>query len=388
LLDAQGNVLGDAQSSTDMGDVVTLHLNQVSSNSTYYIEVQGATGDVFGIGSYGLAVTFDANSTVTTSAIDAVLRGPYQSLSPNDISSIFLGKANPLFNSGNGTNVTPGTATQLTPSAGYARNSHYEVLGSLTGPTDSAYYRIQTTDNPPSGQTLVLTVTARALDINGTAPRVTILDGNGHIVSQQILANGAGMFSAQASDLSGGGSYVIEAGPNTAIGSPAAGNYSLVAQFGTTTAQLSSLASNTLPSTGSTQSYNLYVGESQLMHLVLSASTVDGSAAPGSEVQMNILDSSGNVIYSLTAAAGDTVSGAALLLTPGAYTIQFTSLNTSGLSSPPLAYTLLGDDISDPIGTVTTDPTLTPGYPVPGMPGWYQYPGGKLSTSPFLVVSN
>jgi hypothetical protein len=371
-----------------MGDVVTLHMNQVTSNATYYIEVQGATSDVFGIGSYGLAVTFDATSAVTTSAIDAVLSGPYQSLSPNDINSIFLGTANPLFNSDNGTNETPGTATQLTPSAGYARNSHYEVLGSLTGPTDSDYYRIQTADNPPSGQTLVLTVTARALDINGTAPRVTILDGNGHIVSQQILANGAGMFSVQASSLSGGGSYVIEAGPNTAISSPAAGNYSLVAHFGTTTAQLSSLASSTLPWAGSAQAYNLYVGESQLMHLVLSASTVDGSAAPGSTVQMNILDASGNVIYSLTAAAGDTVSGPALLLTPGAYTIQFTSLNASGSSNPQLAYTLLGDEISDPIGTVTTDPTLTPGYPVPGMPGWYQYPGGKLSTSPFLVVSS
>jgi hypothetical protein len=386
LLDAQGNVLGDVESTSDTGDVVTLHLSQINSNSTYYIEVQGATGDVFGIGSYGVAVTFDANSTVTSSAIDAVLRGPYQSLSPNDINAIFLGMANPLFNSDNGTNETPGTAAQLTPSAGFARNSHYEVIGSLTGPTDSDFYRIQTADNPPNGQTLVLTVTARALDINGTAPRVTILDGNGHVISQQILANGAGMFSVQASSLSGGGSYVIEAGPNTAIGSPASGNYSLVAQFGTTAAQLSTLASNTLPSTGSTQSYNLFVGESQLMHLVLSANTVDRSAAPGSAVQMNIIDASGSVIYSLTAAAGDTVSGPALLLTPGAYTIQFTSLNSSGSSNPPMAFTLLGDEISDPIGTVKTDPTLTPGYPVPGMPGWYQYPDGTLSTSPFLVV--
>ena len=86
-------------------------------------------------------------------------------------------------------------------------------------------------------------MTARALDVNGTTPRVTILDGNGNLVSQQILANGAGMFTVQASDLSGGGNYVIEAGPNTAIGSPAAGNYALVAQFGTTAAQLTGLTS-------------------------------------------------------------------------------------------------------------------------------------------------
>jgi hypothetical protein len=186
--------------------------------------------------------------------------------------------------------------------------------------------------------------------------------------------------------LSGGGSYVIEAGPNTVIGSPTAGNYSLVAQFGTTPAQLSTLASSTLASTGSTQSYNLYVGESQLMHLVLSANTLDGSAAPGSAVQMNILDASGNVVYSLTATAGSTVSGPALLLTPGAYTIQFTSVGPAGTSNSPLAFDLLGDEVSDPIGTVKTDPTLTAGYPVPGMPGWYLYPGGILSTSPYLVV--
>ena len=164
----------------------------------------------------------------------------------------------------------------------------------------------------------MLTVTARALDVNGTTPRVTILDGNGNVVSQQILANGAGMFTVQASGLSGGGSYVIEAGPNTAIGSPATGNYALMAQFGTTAAQLSTLAADTLRrSAGSTQSYNLYVGESQLMHLVLSASAVGGPAAPGSAVQMNLLDAAGNVVYSLTAAAGDTVSGAALFLLPG-----------------------------------------------------------------------
>jgi hypothetical protein len=385
LLDAKGNMLGDVQSTSDFGDVVTLHLNQVDSNANYFVEVQGATGDVFGIGGYGLAVTFDSNSTVTASAIDAVLRGPYQSLSPNDINAIFLG-ASPLFNSDNGANNTPGTATQLTPSPGYARNSHYEVVGSLSGPADSDYFRIQTADNPPNGQTLVLTVTARALDVNGTAPRVTILDGNGNTVAQQILANGVGMFTVQASGLSGGGSYVIEAGPSTAIGSPAAGNYALTAQFGTTAAQLSTLASDTLASPGATRSYNLYVGESQLMHLILSANAVGGTAAPGSGLHMTVLDASGNVVYSLTAAAGDTVSGAALFLTPGAYTIRFTALGSAGTSSPPLAYTLLGDAISDPIGTVLSDPTLNPYYQVPGKPGWFYYPTGILTTSPFIIA--
>ena len=89
-MDSKGNVLGQAQAASDFGDTVTVHLNQSSSNATYYLEVQGATQDVFGIGSYGLAVTFDATNTVSSSALESVLTGPYQSLSPNDINAIFL----------------------------------------------------------------------------------------------------------------------------------------------------------------------------------------------------------------------------------------------------------------------------------------------------------
>ena len=385
-LTVEGAVLGDAQSTSSTGDVLTLHLNTVDPNAEYFFEVQGAANDVFGIGSYGVSVSFDSNSTVTTAGIDAVLRGPYQSLDPNDINAIFVGTTDLLLNSDNGANDTAGNATQLVPSPGYARNSHYEVIGSIATPTDSDYYRIQRADNPPAGQSLVLTVTARALDVNGTTPRIEILDGSGRAVAQQILANGAGMFTVQASGLSKGGNYVIEVGPNTAVGSPTTGNYAVVAQFGTTAEQASTLATGTVDSPGSSQSFNLYVGVSQLMHLVLSANAVGGPAAAGSAVQMTILDASANVVYNLTAAAGDTVSGAALFLTPGPYELRFTSISTNGASSPPLAFSLLGEEISDPIGTVVADPTLTPHYPAPTGPPAFLYPGGVLTTAPFLIV--
>jgi Bacterial Ig-like domain (group 2)/Matrixin len=384
--DRQGALLGDAQSTSSTGDVLTLHLNAVDPNTQYFIKVQGAASDVFGKGSYGVSVSFDSNSTVTTAGIDAVLRGPYQALNPNDLDAIFVGTANLLFNSDNGANDTAGTATQLVPSPGYARNSHYEVIGSIATPTDSDHYRIQKADNPPAGESLVLTVTARALDVNGTTPRIVILDNGGRAVAQQILANGAGMFTVQAGGLSQGGNYVIEAGPNTAIGSPTTGNYAVVAQFGTTAAQASTLATGTVDSPTSSQSFNLYVGVSQLMHLILSANAIGGPAAPGSAVQMTVTDASANVVYNLTASTGDTVSGAALFLTPGPYELRFTSISTNGAWSPPLAFSLLGEEISDPIGTVVADPTLTPQYTAPTGPPWFQYPGGVLTTVPFLLV--
>ena len=54
VMDSKGNSLGQAQAASDFGDTITVHLNSSSSNATYYLKVEGATHDVFGIGSYGL----------------------------------------------------------------------------------------------------------------------------------------------------------------------------------------------------------------------------------------------------------------------------------------------------------------------------------------------
>jgi hypothetical protein len=386
LLDASGHVLADAQADSGLGDVITLHLSQSSPNATYYIQVQGATSDVFGIGSYGVAVTFDATSTVSTSAINSVLSGPYQSLSPNDLNALLLGTTNPLLNNHQGADDTLGSATTIAPSPGYAKNSHYEVIGSISSPTDSNYYRIQTADAPPNNQPLVLTVTARALGVNGTAPRVTIVDRDGNVVSAQVLANGNGTFSVQATGVKPGGWYFLRLGPDTASGAPTTGNYAMTAQFGTATAKLSTFGTGTFTAPGTTLASKLYVAEAQLMNFVLSANAVGGTAAPGSAVTMTITDSLGRVVYALTAPAGDTVSGAALLLSPGAYTIRYTTVGLSSAGGPTLAFTLLGETVSDPIGPVLTDPTLGPDYQDPGVPDWFLYPDGTVTNVDYDVT--
>jgi hypothetical protein len=377
VFDANGNVLGDAQASSDLGDTVTVHLNSANSNATYYVRVQGTTQDVFGIGSYGLAVTFDAANTVTSSTLDTILRGPYQSLSPNDINALLLNPDEALFN-----NIHQGDAgvdyTQLSPSPGYAKNSHYETVGSLSTLSDVTIYRFQSAASQ-NNQPLVLTATVRALAPNGTVPRVVILDGDMNPVSSQILANGDGTFSVQASGLKPSGNYFLKVTANGSVG-----NYALDAEYGTTPANLSTLAGGNLGNSNSSQSYNFYVGENQLMQFVLSAS---GTQAPaGAAIQMTILDQNGNVIYSLTAAANDTVSGHALFLTPGAYTLRFSVVGVSAGSTPALSYLLKGEEITDPIGPVTDDPTVNPVYTNPTMPNYFTYPDGTTTTNTFLIV--
>jgi hypothetical protein len=388
IMDSKGNVLGQAQAASDLGDTVTVHLNQSSSNQTYYIEVQGATQDVFGIGSYGLAVTFDATNTISTSALESVVTGPYQNLSSSDINAIFLNPSGVLFNQ-NGSGGGPGgggsgsgSTTQLTPLPGYAQNTHYETIASLASSSQINTYQIAS-PSTSNGQSLVLTATVRAVAPNGVAPRITILDNGQHVVSAQILANGDGVFTIQASGLNSGGNYALEI--SSGGSSSGVGNYALDAAFGSAAANLSTFAGGNLSASAPQQSYNFYVAESQLFQFLLSAGGV--GAPSGSAVQMTIKDQSGNVVYTLTALAGDTVSSNALLLTPGAYTLSFTVLGPPGGPAPALSYSLMGESISDPIGGVVSDPTTQPVYTSPTTPGGFLYPNGVSSRSSYLVAS-
>jgi hypothetical protein len=383
VMDAKGNVLGQAQAASNFGDTVSVHLNQSSSNQTYYIQVQGATQDVFGIGSYGLAVSFDASNTISSSALESVLTGPYQKLSPSDLNAIFLNPNGVLFNQngGGGGGGGGGSTTQLTPLPGYAQNTHYETTASLASSSQVNTYQIAS-PSTSNGQSLVLTATVRAVAPNGVAPWITILDNGQHVVSAQILANGDGLFTIQASGLNAGGNYELQ----VSSGGSAAGvgNYALDAEFGTSAADLSTFANGNLSATSPQQSYNFYVAESQLFQFLLAAS---GAGAPaGSAVQMTIKDQSGNVVYSLTANADDTVSSNALLLTPGAYTLSFTVLGPPGGPVPALSYSLMGESISDPIGAVVNDPTTQPIYTSPTTPGGYLYPNGVSTTISYLIA--
>jgi hypothetical protein len=321
-------------------------------------------------------VTFDAANKATQPALESVLQGPYQSLGPNDISALFLNAGQALVNgnpqSGGG---GPGTTITLTTTAGYAKGSRYGTIDSLGTATAVKDYRIQT-PSTSNNESLVLTVSLQALAPGTAAPRVTILDSSGNAVPAQILANDGGTFTIQATNVRGGGDYDLRV---AADGSPSAvGNYALTASFGTAAANLSTFASGSLAPAAASDTYNFYVGESQLFQFLLSA----GQASSSGAIAMTVMDHNGNVVYSLTAAAGDTISGNAVFLTPGSYTLEFARMGTS----TGLDYRLFGEAISDPIGPCITDPTTTPVFQSPTMPQVFVYPNGVVTTIPYWIA--
>jgi hypothetical protein len=382
VYDAAGHVLGTAQSTKLTGDVLNVHLNSVTAGALYYIKVQGATQNVFGIGRYGLAVSFDAASIVTPASIDSVLRGPYDKLPAATIEQIFLEPGDVLFGDDNHANGTFATAKPLTTPAGYPSNSHYLTYASLGEAGDNDFYKVQTPT--ASGQPVVLTASVNSVSAHGVNAHVQLFDGSQKPVSARVLVNGYGLYTIQTKGLLPGATYYLR------VSSPAGeleniGNYSLVVDFHEPSTLLTTFTKGALDQSKLQKSGSLYVAQNQLFQFTLSASAPNDPI--GTAVQMTIVNSSGHTVFSITAGAGDTVSGNSLFLVPGAYTVTFTVLHPGGALTSPVDFELDGTVLSDPIGPVLHDPTLKPKYICPTDPTSYCYPNGTMTKIPYFFTS-
>jgi hypothetical protein len=376
VYDAGGNVLASVQSTNLLGDAVMVHLDNIHPSTLLYISIGAAAPGPGAIGHYGLAVIFDAAASVPLANVDAVLRGPYESLAGANLDELFSNPSGVLFNDDGLASDTFATAVVLTTAPGYAPNSHYQVIGSLSSETDVNIYQVT---SPQTKQLKdVMTVSVNGMSVNGDVPGVQVFDVNQQPVPATVLVNGNGTLTIQATGLTPGAVYYLRLAG--AGGGVTQGNFSLTADFNQRAQILSTFEHGTLSSATPQVSNTVYVAQAQLFQFSLSATSAAGA---GGSVQMTILDQNGNTVFSLTAAAGATVTSAAVLLTPGAYTVVFQAAAGTTLSAP-LSFRLRGAVLSDPIGPVPTDPTLQPLYPDPGMPGYYLFPNGTVTKIPFL----
>jgi hypothetical protein len=393
VYDSSGNIVGQAQSTNVLGDVVTVTPSSVAANSVYYLQVAGATQDEFSVGRYGVAVTFDAaEMEMTPAQIDAqiasVLRGPYDTLSPAQLAQVFRNPEGGL-HTGLPLHNTLATALVVTSTAGDEQGEHYEVIDHLgEGP---AYYAIQAPEDT-SGDPLVLTAAVNAFTPAGSTARAQLFDSQGQLVAANVLVDGNGTFTLQAANVVPGQTYYLELRvPESEM--EGNGNCSLVVDFGQPPALSREFVAGTLTPAAPQQSYALYVAQTQLFQFALSVDTP--SARSRSSVELTITDQSGNVVFDLVAPAGQTASGTSVLLTPGAYTARFTAIKGRGPASA-LTYSLHGSNLTDPIGPALNDPTLQPLYtqppmvpPTPPSPNtlyYFSYSGGVVIYVPFLSM--
>ena len=69
IYDASHQLLQQLSSTSTSGDDLSITIQNVGGGSaTYYVEVSGATADVYGIGGYALTATLDAANPVSLAA--------------------------------------------------------------------------------------------------------------------------------------------------------------------------------------------------------------------------------------------------------------------------------------------------------------------------------
>jgi Matrixin len=385
VFDQHFKLLGEAQSNSELGDIVTVQLPSVHLFQTYYIEVESPATDAFGTGRYALSVTFDGRSIVNPASLPSILQGPYDSLSAGDLAGLLSDAANLLFqNNIFDPNDTFLTAEPLSSQPGYPANNQYNVVASLNGGSAGDFYQIQAPQAPPGQTTDVLTVSLAQMPVNGVLPVVSVYDAYTNPVSCEILLNGNGNYVVQATGLTPGETFYLQVSPAPAP-APTVGNFSLAASFGLPPAVVQSFVAGTLSASELEDQYTLYVAQSQLFQFVLS--TVASGSTTNIQVSMQIYDSTGAVVFSLVGPLGETVSGASILLTPGAYQVTISVINPSGTTVPSIAYQVNGGSLTDPIGINPSDPVEEPLYPCPGDPSvdCYCYPDGVTSNTPYEI---
>src|SRR5262249_3613406 len=152
---------------------------------------------------------FDDNVTVPPDNLEMVLRRPYELLSPQELSRLLEDPDGALLNVDNHTNDTFNQATRLRSTSGYSADTHYAVLASLEDAADVDFYRFQAAQGDG---TTVMTVTTRALLVNGVTPKVEVYENNQTpVTSAQILVNGNGTYIVQVPNARSGANYFVRA---------------------------------------------------------------------------------------------------------------------------------------------------------------------------------
>jgi hypothetical protein len=370
-------VIGTAQSTRLGGDTVTVQFS-TRPGQTVYLQVERATEASFAVGRYALAVTFDWLNEVPAANLNAVIRGPYDTLEPSDLAAALRDPAAALFH--NDDDGDPAGAPEPLRFLESDRGTvpHYSTVGSLAPGERFDVYRFQSAEVPNNGSSggsnndsVVATLTVGAIGPNGVAPRLEVYDSYEggevfeHLAPFQVLANGNGTYTIQATLQEDRNYYVKVFAADQATPS---GNYGLTIDFATKAPTLTTFASANMPAPAapgaeSVVKNTLYIGQAQLFQLLLKPT--------GGAVRMTVWNEANQVVLALNAPAGEAVSGPAVLLTPGRYRIAYTATPAPGST---VSFTVQGAVLTDPIGPARNDLTLLPLYLDEQDPTQFLYP--------------
>jgi hypothetical protein len=375
---AAGATLASASGAGDRGDTVTLTLPSITPGQTLYVRVAGApAAGLYGVGGYALSASFDAVNVVSAARLAEATDGSLRGVELDDLDDVFDAAVD-YFRDELGANDSLATATLLADAAGFAAAARYETRASVGFAGDADYYRL--TSSIPAGAGVVY-VGVRSLDRGRLVPGAQLLDALGQVIPTRVLVNGAGELLVEADVTNAGDLYVRVAAADDA-GPFTLGNYAVSVTAAAAAQQMTSLGEGDLATLAAQNQHSVYVAEPQLMHLTLEASP---AATTGDVVVVaEVRSAAGAVVYRVAARPGATRSAGAVFLPIGEYSVLVSAVAAPGVAVGPLTYALRGAGFSDPFVGDGSDPTNNPFVCGSGNPGFYCYPGGIVSSDPFL----
>lgn len=377
----QGQILvGEAISSSVVGDKLIVTLPTSVAEQDYFIEVKAAAGAGSDVGGYSLAVTFDGLNQLPADVLEQYANGSLRKLSPDQLSKVLEPDDDGLFEDDLHSNDTAENALTIEVDADFAVGGRYEVSGSISDATDADYYAVRSPALPP-GQGGFLTIAVRSTTAGGLVPRVSATDDDGQPLPAELVMNGAGQLVLQVSGFDADSDIIVSVQADDPGGLFSTGNYQLTASFHNEAVELTAFAAGTLAPTEFGKTHTFYVAEPQLFHFLLRAT----GGSPLSAVVATLRNAAGEAVYRISSPVGETHSQQAVLLAPGEYTVDFNTVSLYEPVSTPVDYYLSGAAISDPFAGDPDDPNAHPfACEDPGLAGFFCYPGEFISADPYL----
>lgn len=324
-----------------MGGNIRINLNSVKANATYYVKVESASSDVFGIGSYRLNVSSGANATAAETDLEI-----------------------PVYKDGHSDDVLA-TSTNLnrkryTTDLGYA----YALGANISDANDVDFYKF-TANKLAAGATNAMLVMVWPFRNSSLSPKINLYDSRGAKLNSEVLVNEDGSYVVQVQNALSEGQYVVEVRAAESVGSNRTGSYLVAVQFRPNAVKLADGTGKSFADTAATDTRTLNVLRSKLIHFVLSARSTD--PATQADVELTIRDDKGAIVYHGVARTGETIS-TNLFLTKGKYTFNYVARPlTVGGTLSSLVYKLqslnLGNGLGPALvitGTQPTPPTTPP----------------------------
>ena len=322
VYNSSGKLISSSESTDPLNGNQSLTVSSLLPLQTYYVKVQSARSDVFGIGSYQLKLSTALTSTTgyVVGLLDVLAKAPPELIPNNSFA----------------------TATPLTAHATTDPAVDVNYQGTLSSKSDLDFYSIKAPKSDIGASTETLLVSVWATNGAALAPTLTVYDANQNPVAAQVLTKSDNAVTLQIANAVPGAKYTIR----VASQQGKTGDYNLAVNFEDKGIDIPVVAVGSLADTSSSVQYSLDVTQSSFFHFALNTTQASGSTG---HVTMTIYDGNGNVVTSLTAGANDTRS-LDVALAAGTYSVVFTQDIVA-----PMDFQLLSDVSTDPVGMTTSN---------------------------------